>query len=463
MIRKLYAITVITLCSCASSRAPEGGPIDKQAPVVTKDNINTINYKAGKIELEFDEYIEFSNPSQDIKIYPGTFNFKSKVIKKKLIIETDSTFKENTTYTLRIENIKDINEKNSLNYSKSFSTGNVLDSGKITVSVNNRNQLKYLKIALLENDPSDSLRNFVPYVSFDVKNNPIEIQGINVIKKFSLWLYTDENNDSKPDWYKPLNYLTNVSGDTTVTLEPKNWDKPFTIRKITTDGKSAKLYYDHNLHYNQNLFKIVGENIKGYYYYNEDSAFLPINYLNIPFQKIDTVNNLNVNNELSNIILKNLNIIEGKNNYLIYYDVPQSFQNSSTQSKIEKNQFNIKSLPDSFFIDNPDKTKTVLIKTNTVNRTPSNKLGYLGINIKSKSPDLYDIRIIKDGKDFLYLTDLNKYETLLQPGNYKIEIYERSFMNEFNPFILKSGSRLIYTKQFDLRASWEEIMNVNLE
>lgn len=463
MMKTVFNIVVIliSIYSCASPQTIDGGDKDSKSPVEIKTNITEINFSEKTITIEFDEYIQLDNPSTNINIQPGVFNIKADVIKKKLIIRTDTSFKENTTYTIQSNNaIKDLNEGNIYILNKTFSTGPFKDTGTIKVNINNPGNFKELKIALLENLPKDSLKIFTPYINYSVTNNNISFNGLKKYTKYHIWIYTDKDNDKHPDLYSPINFINNIEADTTLNIKVEEWKSPFQIRKITTDGKYSKVYYNSNPHYHLYLYEIFGKQLEKALYYNEDSALV----YNLKYDFItDTINTIDVKKELIGLIKKNMEITEGKNKYLITYDVPQSFQKKSEYSKILRNQFSVPNKIDSFFIDNPDKSISLLIYTKNINVIESVKKSYLMINIKNKENNVFDIKILKDTSTYKWIYDHYSYDLLLEPGNYKVEIYERSYLNTINPFTYKNNNQLLYSKSFILRASWEEIMEINID
>ncbi len=126
--------------SCARKGRPSGGEKDLDAPIIITANPKheSINFKAKKIRLNFDEYIKLQDINKQLVISPpmkhepeitpvGT---ASNFINIKIL----DTLKENTTYTFNFGNsIEDNNEGNILEQFKYvFSTGNYIDS--LTVS-----------------------------------------------------------------------------------------------------------------------------------------------------------------------------------------------------------------------------------------------------------------------------------------------------------------------------------------
>lgn len=135
-----FLVFLLLLFSCAEVVPPSGGDLDTQAPKIKKSipENNTIFFDNNRIEITFDEFIKFSNSSENVFISPALKEkpvFKH--IGKKLIISFQEELALNTTYTITInESIEDINEGNTLDLLKyTFSTGSYIDSLSIKGTV----------------------------------------------------------------------------------------------------------------------------------------------------------------------------------------------------------------------------------------------------------------------------------------------------------------------------------------
>ncbi len=135
------------LCSCASPKAPQGGPKDTTSPKplkISPKNLST-NFNAKKIVIEFNEFIKLQNQFKEFSISPE--QEKAPVLKarlKRLEITFQDSLEKNTTYTLNFgKSIVDVNESNELkNFSYIFSTGSMLDSLSISGKVINAISMK---------------------------------------------------------------------------------------------------------------------------------------------------------------------------------------------------------------------------------------------------------------------------------------------------------------------------------
>jgi len=133
-------VTFITLMGiiwgCALPAAPDGGPRDKDAPVILEASIpnGSVQVSAREATWKFDEFVVLSSPQQNFTssppLPPGTtFELRGKAFK----ITWPEPLLENSTYVFQWGNtIRDLHEGNVLKGVQwVFSTGNQLDSGEI--------------------------------------------------------------------------------------------------------------------------------------------------------------------------------------------------------------------------------------------------------------------------------------------------------------------------------------------
>jgi uncharacterized protein (DUF2141 family) len=135
----IYFIS-ITGTGCAQIGAPTGGPRDSLPPELVNalPKLMTTNFKGNKITLNFNEYIDVQDVSNNLLVSPlpktnPIIDYKLKTVTVKL---KDSLI-DNTTYTINFGNaIKDNNEGNPFrNFTYVFSTGKTIDSLQISGNV----------------------------------------------------------------------------------------------------------------------------------------------------------------------------------------------------------------------------------------------------------------------------------------------------------------------------------------
>jgi len=157
----LIVILSIAFTNCAKRGRPTGGLIDSIAPILVSanPNHNSINFKAKKIKIYFDEYIKLKDVSKQLVISPPQKN--NPIItplgtaSKLITIEILDTLDLNTTYAFNFGNsIVDNNEENELgNFKYVFSTGTYIDSLDLKGKVNDpsvKESIKGIDVMLYE-------------------------------------------------------------------------------------------------------------------------------------------------------------------------------------------------------------------------------------------------------------------------------------------------------------------------
>ncbi|MBK9414006.1 MAG: Ig-like domain-containing protein [Bacteroidetes bacterium] len=188
MIKKasIYFLLVL-LTSCAIRVDPSGGEKDILPPKVLKtvpENYS-INTKPTDIVLTFDEFVQLKDISTQLVVSPLLkYPPESKIKKKSVHIHFLDTLEENTTYTLNFGNsIIDNNEGNPLeNYQFVFSTGNVVDSlkisGKIEYAFDHKKEKNLLAMIYKGNDDSLPFKQRPNYFAKTNDNGEFTINNI---------------------------------------------------------------------------------------------------------------------------------------------------------------------------------------------------------------------------------------------------------------------------------------------
>lgn len=134
----LIVVLFISIAGCADIGAPPGGPVDTTPPaIIGSEPVNgTVNVSAtDRITLLFSERVEEPSFGRAVFISP---RFRSEPNLKwqgdRLIIELRDTMRQNQTYVVSLNNTVTDLRRNAIdsNSSIAFSTGPVLDSGKIS-------------------------------------------------------------------------------------------------------------------------------------------------------------------------------------------------------------------------------------------------------------------------------------------------------------------------------------------
>jgi hypothetical protein len=206
--RLLKALTTVCvgliIYSCANqSQGPTGGPQDKTPPKIIKTApLNAaLNFKKKQIQIYFDENVSVENPTENVLISPP--QQKQPTVKgngRLVTVDFEEDLIDSTTYTINFGNsIVDLNEKNPLeNYRFAFSTGNEIDTLKISGIVINAEDLNPISKVLvgIYREQSDSVFFQKPFlrIAKTDENGRFVIDNIKagVYKVFSL---EDANKD----------------------------------------------------------------------------------------------------------------------------------------------------------------------------------------------------------------------------------------------------------------------------
>lgn len=191
------------LLSCAQIVAPTGGKKDTLSPVIVKIfPINqSKNFNRKQIDILFNEYVSVDNIQQQLSITPnleGTY--ETKIVPKGVKLTFDKPFKANTTYSLNFRNtFKDMNERNvAKNIRLVFSTGNVIDSLKVSGKVRNPFTNKpMMDVSVGMYFYSDTLnpKKIKPYYFMKTDSSGIfTIENV-ATGKYRIYAVTDVNNN----------------------------------------------------------------------------------------------------------------------------------------------------------------------------------------------------------------------------------------------------------------------------
>lgn len=122
---------------CANIVPPSGGPRDSLPPILVSATPadSSTNFRANRITLTFDEYIDLQEVPQNLlftPIFETNPNVEARL--RTITIRLKDSLESNTTYTFNFGNaIRDINEGNILrNFDYTFSTGAYIDSLQIS-------------------------------------------------------------------------------------------------------------------------------------------------------------------------------------------------------------------------------------------------------------------------------------------------------------------------------------------
>ena len=139
-----YFIAHISYCffilSCASIKAPSGGPKDETPPKLVQviPSIGSVNFNGGRVELIFSEYLNERSISKGVSILPKFDNDPEIIFKgEKILIEFPKNLLQNQTYVISIN--RKLLDEHGVSFSESiqaaFSTGSEIDRGSISGTI----------------------------------------------------------------------------------------------------------------------------------------------------------------------------------------------------------------------------------------------------------------------------------------------------------------------------------------
>jgi uncharacterized protein (DUF2141 family) len=277
----LFVIPGILLIRCARPGSPTGGPQDFTPPTVknTAPPNHSLEFKAKKITIAFDEFIELKDPANEIFISPPMkIRPEFKVSGKDVIVVFQQELIPNSTYTINFGNsIVDYSEGNILvNYEYVFSTGDHIDSlsikGKVINAFNEQPEAGIIAMAYTDNNdtiPLDSLPLKVPpgSASKTIKDGTFSINNLSP-GKYKLVALQDLNNNyifdlpnerfafldslitvSPPETHDSVAFDTIISPSFQIMEESLYTLRLFEEKDLTQKLLSKKLIGSHELQY----------------------------------------------------------------------------------------------------------------------------------------------------------------------------------------------------------------------
>lgn len=209
-----FAFVALALWQCAKRGSPSGGPKDLTPPKLTRaepENFS-VNFKAEKIRLYFDELIKLENVQQQLVVSPPLKNQPEITPqggpRKYIEIILKDTLRENTTYTLNFgQSLVDNNEGNPNSFlTYVFSTGDYIDSLTLSGAVRdayNRKADEFVSVMLYEIDTaytdSTVYKSLPNYIANTGDSLPLfELRNLKA-GNYALFALKDENKNNKFD------------------------------------------------------------------------------------------------------------------------------------------------------------------------------------------------------------------------------------------------------------------------
>jgi hypothetical protein len=199
-----FVLSIFIFSSCAYRVAPNGGPIDREAPfiIATYPTNNTTNFKDNYISVEFSEYIDKVSFRNSFYFSPALkYDVEISWTGTTAYIYIQDTLKPNQTYTLTFtKNISDYNNKNKMlaPYILKFSTGNTISDFTIKGEAIFKN-FDNLKIWAYDLKKDYNPLKFYPDYSTQVDNNgQYTLTGMNK-GIYRVIAVNDKNNNNLYD------------------------------------------------------------------------------------------------------------------------------------------------------------------------------------------------------------------------------------------------------------------------
>lgn len=201
-------IVSIFLFRCANQLPPSGGEIDTIPPQIIKvfPQNGTTNFHDNYFEITFSEYVDKRSVRDAIFISPPLqHSLEYDWSGRTLTVYFKDTLKQNTTYTITIgAEVEDVNNRNKLiePYSFAFSTGEKIDSGKISGKIYDKNPTgamvyAYKKVGT-DIEPSNAVfrhaRQKPDYISQVGKNGKYNLVGLGM-GEYNVFAFKDKFRD----------------------------------------------------------------------------------------------------------------------------------------------------------------------------------------------------------------------------------------------------------------------------
>jgi hypothetical protein len=129
-------LAALILVSCAGQRAPEGGPIDTDPPVVasTFPPNYTTRFSGNRLSIEFNKYVDHRSVEGAIFISPSLGQLEFDWSGREVEIRFQGKLRRSTTYVVTIgTDVADLHNRNKMaqSYTLAFTTGEDIDHGAI--------------------------------------------------------------------------------------------------------------------------------------------------------------------------------------------------------------------------------------------------------------------------------------------------------------------------------------------
>lgn len=231
----LFLGLLLLLAGCAEVVPLTGGPSDNRAALPVDGSQNpeqgALHVNQNELNVKFDEFFTLNDPTNTAVMNPNAGKLEVTSNRRDLTIKWDGPLQPNTTYIIQLNGtIRDLNEKNDTIHQFVFSTGDQIDSlkisGVITDGFTNKPSNAYT-IGLYDS-VKDPYKNAPVYICKSNDRGQFEFSYLKA-GEYQLFAFFDTNKDRLPSIGEDIAYSSKLitSGDSSVfahilASKPKN-------------------------------------------------------------------------------------------------------------------------------------------------------------------------------------------------------------------------------------------------
>lgn len=275
---RIYLFLILLLAGCAEVAPLTGGDKDETAPkTVANSQIppqGTTNFNGSELQVTFDEYIIINDPSSTASMNPTAGKISVNSNKKRVTIKWTEQLQPNTTYIIQLDGtIQDLNEKNDTIHQFVFSTGNAIDTLKLSgslIDANSGRPLDHYTVGLYSvND--NPLHDKYTYA---VQSNKLGSFNFSYLKNeaYQLFAFSDLNKDRQYTNGEPYAFATSIvhPGDTTPIalrgFKPRN---PLNKLQVNLELPGLATCYGRTIHIDS--LKLNQQSVRVIHRFSKDS------------------------------------------------------------------------------------------------------------------------------------------------------------------------------------------------
>jgi uncharacterized protein (DUF2141 family) len=292
---------MLMVYACANrAQGPTGGPKDTTPPKVLKSNPENgaLNFTKKQVTIDFDEMVSVEKASDNVIISPPQIKPPDvKSYGKRVTVAFNDALIDSTTYSINFGNaIVDLNEKNPIkDYLFSFSTGNEIDTLKISGTVINAEDLNPMSgvIVGIYLETADSVFMKKPFLRIGKTDEKGHFSIDNVKKgKYKVFALGDTNHDY---YFQPGEGLAFCDSLVTPTFSREQMQD--SVWKDSTHLDSIRTYIGTRFLPDNMALRYFNENRKRQYFvkYERKEPFSFSFFFNTTATELPTIKPLNFN------------------------------------------------------------------------------------------------------------------------------------------------------------------------